>query len=85
MKTPYITLVNLLAERELFPEFLTDRCEGVKVADRMLAWLNDPVALASLQHDLTELRDRVAQPGACARTAQYILSTLAGQRISAAA
>ena len=39
--SPYISLVNLLAEKELFPEFLTDRCEAAAIAEHLLGWLND--------------------------------------------
>src|SRR5262249_34523070 len=41
---PYISLVNLLAQRELFPEYLTDRCEGEAIAGHLLGWLGDPAA-----------------------------------------
>src|SRR5262249_53137135 len=31
-KSPYISLVNLLIGKEIFPEFLTDRCEAKAIA-----------------------------------------------------
>ena len=33
LKSKYITLVNLLADKMLFPEFVSSRCEGPKVAN----------------------------------------------------
>lgn len=72
-KCPYITLVNLLAEQELFPEFLSDRCEAKGVSERILGWLEDQGSWQSLKDKLHELRYRVAQPGACERGARYIL------------
>jgi lipid-A-disaccharide synthase len=77
MTCPYISLVNLLAEKELFPEFLTDRCEADTIAGRVLDWLNNPAAYAKVTAEMADLRQRVAQPGACARTARFILDTLA--------
>lgn len=62
----YICLVNLLAEAELYPEFLTDRCESQPIAAHVLRWLNEPAAYAELCGELAALRDRVAAPGACA-------------------
>jgi lipid-A-disaccharide synthase len=76
---PYISLVNLLADRELFPEFLTHRDEAAAVAERVLHWLNDEAAYREACAELTALRERVAQPGACARTARYILDALSGR------
>jgi lipid-A-disaccharide synthase len=72
----YITLVNLLAGRELYPEFLSDRCEAEGVAGHVLCWLNDPAARAAVCQELAALRQGVAAPGACERTARYVLDAL---------
>jgi lipid-A-disaccharide synthase len=76
IKAPYISLVNLLAGHELFPEFLTDRCEAEAVAQHVLTWLNDAAAYEERTRALAELRRRVAQPGACVRVAEYVLRAL---------
>jgi lipid-A-disaccharide synthase len=77
MTAPHISLVNLLAQKELFPEFLTDRCEAEAVAARVLHWLNDPAAHGALCRELAEVRHRVGVPGACARAAEFVLDALA--------
>src|SRR5262249_16687873 len=41
-KARYISLVNLLANEELFPEFLTTSCPAPAMADQILKWLNTP-------------------------------------------
>jgi lipid-A-disaccharide synthase len=76
----YICLVNLLADKELFPEYLTDHCPAEALAQSIRPWLRDEATYAGLVGELTDLRERVAAPGACARTAQVILSKLAGER-----
>ncbi len=73
---PFITLVNLLAGRELYPEFLTHRCEAGAIAGHVLRWLADRGAYDALCGELGELRDRVAEPGACERAAEYITGAL---------
>jgi lipid-A-disaccharide synthase len=77
MTTPFISLVNLLAEKAIFPEYLTARCEANRIAEHVLTWLNDPATHAALRSDLAALKERVAAPGACGRTVDYILRTLA--------
>jgi lipid-A-disaccharide synthase len=72
----YISLVNLLAGRELYPEYLTDRCEAEAISEHILRWLNDPAAYAGVGAELTALRGRVAEPGACERAARYLLEVL---------
>ena len=42
MKIPYITLVNLLAGEEVYPEFATDRDPSEAVAARVLEILTNP-------------------------------------------
>jgi lipid-A-disaccharide synthase len=75
----YISLPNLLANRELFPEFLVTKCPAEGMAERVLHWLNDPPAYEALRRDLRDLRQRVARPGACDRAAAAILDFLAGR------
>lgn len=85
MASKYISLVNLLADRELFPEFLTDRCESHAIADQLHQWLIDAAKKGLLVEAMRHLRDRVCQPGACRRAAEYLLDTLADPRMSQAA
>ena len=74
--SPYISLVNLLAGKELFPEFLSDRCEAEAVSRYILGWLNDRPAYEAVRAELAALRERVAQPGACDRAARQVLAVL---------
>jgi lipid-A-disaccharide synthase len=76
-KCPYISLVNLLAGRELLPEFLTCRDEAGPIAERVLHWLDDAAAYREVCAELAALKARVAEPGACRRAARYILGVLA--------
>jgi lipid-A-disaccharide synthase len=74
--SPYISLVNLLAEKELYPEFLTDHCEAEAIGGHIVRWLNDRSTYRATCAELTDLRRRVGQPGACERAARYVLQTL---------
>jgi lipid-A-disaccharide synthase len=76
MTCRYISLVNLLAGKELFPEYLTDRCEAEAVSTHVLRWLNEPATYWGVCAELAELRRRVAEPGACERAARYVLAEL---------
>jgi lipid-A-disaccharide synthase len=79
-KTRYISLVNLLADRELFPEVLSSRCEAEAVSRHLHGWLTNGESRRRLEQDLIELRTRVGQPGACERAGRYLLDAL-GQTI----
>jgi lipid-A-disaccharide synthase len=83
-KSPYISLVNLLAGKDLFPEYLTDRCEAEAVSGHVLRWLDDEAAYEAVCRELDGLRRQVAVPGACERAARYVLETLGGRKAKAA-
>ncbi len=76
---PYISLVNLLAGAELFPEYLTTRDNPDQIAGHVINWLRDPAGRAGLVERLRLLRDRVAIPGACDRAAAFLASELGGR------
>jgi lipid-A-disaccharide synthase len=70
----YITLVNLLANEEVFPEFLTSVDESDRVASHIIDWLADPAKRSAAVAKIAALRDRVASPGACDRAAEFLLN-----------
>jgi lipid-A-disaccharide synthase len=75
----YITLVNLLADRELFPEYPSIRSEADAVSRHILTWLKEPAAYEQVRRELADLRHRVASPGACERAARTVLEVADGQ------
>lgn len=75
----YITLVNMLADKELFPEYFGTRCPAETLADHVLHWLNDRAAYDALCGELAALRERVAVPGACERAAEAVLALVRQQ------
>jgi lipid-A-disaccharide synthase len=85
MRCPYISLVNLLAGKELYPEFLTSRCEAERMASHILHWLENPAAHEAVRDELIALRERVAEPGACERAAAFTLEVMRGKNRQQAA
>jgi lipid-A-disaccharide synthase len=75
-RVPYITLVNLLANKELFPEYFGTACPAEALADHVLHWLSDRTAYEALCGELAVLRERVAMPGACERAAEAVLAMI---------
>ncbi len=71
----YISLVNLLADEELYPEFILTRDDEPRIAEQILTWLDDPQVRSERVSRLTSLRNRVAVPGACQRAAEFLQNT----------
>jgi lipid-A-disaccharide synthase len=76
----YISLVNLLADKELYPEFLSSRCEAEAMAGHVIRWLNDAVEYRRVCAELLALCEKIAQPGACGRAAKSVLEFLEGKK-----
>jgi lipid-A-disaccharide synthase len=69
----FITLVNMLAERELFPEYFSHRSLAEPMARHALGWLENSTGYEALRGELRALRERVAVPGACERAATALV------------
>ena len=80
----FMSLVNLLADDEVYPEFATPRDESGAIAGHVLRWLSDPAARSATVARLRALRDAVAVPGACDRAAAFLTDAV-GRRAAAAA
>jgi lipid-A-disaccharide synthase len=76
IKARFISLVNLLADAEVMPEYLTSRDVSPEMASWARAWLDDPEARARASAALAALRARVAVPGASDRAATRIVEAL---------
>jgi lipid-A-disaccharide synthase len=76
IKAKYISLVNLLADSEVFPEYLTERDVSRELARWAELWLSDPAERARASSVLADLRDTVAVPGATDRAAREIVEAM---------
>ncbi len=68
------------AERVPFPEYVTCGDESERIADHLVEWLTDDYKLEARIAQLKELGEQHARPGASTRAAEYILTTLTGNR-----
>jgi lipid-A-disaccharide synthase len=51
IKVPHIAMANLLAGRELAPEFIQERCRAELMGSALLGYLDDPQRVAEIQSD----------------------------------
>ncbi len=76
IKSKYISLVNLLADAEVMPEYLTPVDVSNDLAAWARKWLSDPAERRKASQTLAALRDRVAIPGASDRAAGRIVGLI---------
>ena len=77
VKVKYMTLVNLVVDREVVPELLQDEVSPQSLVERLEPLLFDHQAIDSMCQGLAELRQRLGGPGASQRAARLALDLIA--------
>lgn len=80
----HLCLINILAERELIPEFMPYYNSTVPIGHCAVDLLSAPDRLAAMRRELAELLSGFNQPGASDRAADMLLSMIGGGTRSAA-
>jgi lipid-A-disaccharide synthase len=76
LRMRHLCLVNIIAGREVVPEFMPYYTSTRPIAARALELLDDADARLAMSNDLAELIDPLAQPGASGNTARMLLEML---------
>ena len=77
VRTPFFSMVNLIAGKRVVPELIQSDFTPDRVAAEILRLLNDQSARETLRRDLAEVRRRLGPPGAVERAADAILQLIA--------
>jgi lipid-A-disaccharide synthase len=76
VRTPFFSMVNLIAERRVVPELIQSDFTANRVAAEVLSLLRDPETRAKMRAGLAEVRKRLGPPGAVERAADAIIELL---------
>lgn len=80
MTCPFITLTNLIAGREIMPEFVSGgnpEADIRAISDRLIEWCRNPEARNAVRDEMQTIASEVAVTGATKRTAEYLIEQLA--------
>lgn len=82
IKIPHLGLVNVVAGREVVPEFLQFQARPRRLARAALSLLGDRNKQKLMREDLKAVRAKLGQPGASQRAARLVLEVIKdrGQR-----
>lgn len=76
VRTPYLSIPNILAGREIIPEFMPYYRSTEPIVARAVDWLRDPPTLARVRRDLLETVRPLLKPGAAERAAAELAALL---------
>jgi lipid-A-disaccharide synthase len=76
VRTPFFSMVNLIAERQVVPELVQRNFTPQSVSGELLRLLRDTPARDSMRAGLADVRRRLGPPGAVDRAADAILALL---------
>ena len=77
INVPHVGMPNLIAGREIAPELLQDNLTGESLSHLITDLLADPQRLATMRHDLAEVRAQLGEAHASERAAACLLKLLA--------
>lgn len=76
VKLPYIGMVNIVAQKQIVPEFIQFNATPEKIANETLILLNNPSRLQQMKNDLALIKSSLGEKGASLRAARLILDFL---------
>lgn len=75
VRTPFFALPNLLAQKMLVPEYLQSQVTAEQLGTAILHWLEQPLAVETLQAQFLTLHQQLRQEADC-QVAQAVLSLI---------
>ena len=76
VRTPFFSMVNLIAGKRAVPELIQNDLTPSRVATEIVRLLNHQAARDEIRSDLAKVRQRLGPPGAVDRAAEAILHLL---------
>ena len=76
VKVPYVAMPNILAEEEIFPEFIQNEATPNKIAKASLRILQDSTERQKILTGLKHIASQLGEPGATNRAAKSILHSI---------
>jgi lipid-A-disaccharide synthase len=79
MKTNHLGMPNVLAGREIVPEFLQHEARPKRISRSVLQLVNDPTARDQMISEFDAIIEKLGEAGASAKAAQAIAQELTGR------
>lgn len=76
VRVPYIGMVNIVAGKEIVPEFIQFGASPKKISAQVLKTLDNPSEIERIKNDLAKIKSLLGEKGASCRAAKIIVDFL---------
>jgi len=73
VKVPYIGIVNIVAGKQIVPEFIQFKATPENISEAVLNIIRDPAEMERIKNELKQIMPLLGEPGASLRAAKIIL------------
>ncbi|MGB2578326.1 lipid-A-disaccharide synthase [Elusimicrobium simillimum] len=80
IKVPYISLVNILAKKEIVKEFIQDSANVKNLSGEVMSYFQNPGKMQNMREELLKIRHSLGEPGVAKRAAELILGEVFPQQ-----
>lgn len=81
---PYISMVNILAAREVVPEYIQTDCTAERLSTALIDLARDPLRMQAMRKAFASVTAGLGSPGAYARAADWFVEQLLNSNHSSA-
>jgi len=76
VKTKFVSMVNVLADREVVPEYIQSDLDPSALAQRAASLLGDAAQRNEIRKEMRRVVEKLGKPGASERAARLILDQI---------
>lgn len=78
IKTPFVSIPNIVAGNMVIPELLQEEATGQNLADQALHYLSDSKAYENMKFQMGKIKEKFGEPGSAKRIAAALVDFLEG-------
>jgi lipid-A-disaccharide synthase len=80
VKIPHISLVNVVAQKEIVPEFIQNRATAPALADALKKIFTNEIRIATMKDQLREITESLGTGSSAFNAAKSILNTIISEK-----
>ncbi len=81
IKVNWIGMANIIAGKEVVPEFIQHKAKPDRISQISIEWLLNPNKLEQIRNELIAIKEKLGEPGASHKAAKIILDVISKKKL----